>query len=85
MKLQDKVAIVNGACGGIGLEIASKLAAGGASLVINDLDATVAEKTVASIEAAGTVQLLCIPETNYASDQTPPCSNGLSSQEGQQQ
>ena len=85
MKLQDKVAIVNGACGGVGLEIAGKLAAGGASLVINDLDATVAEKTVASIEAAGTVHLCCIPETNYACDQTRPCSNALSSQEGQRQ
>ena len=53
MKLQEKVAIVSGSGRGIGREIALKLAAEGAAVVVNDLDAAPAEETVAAIEAAG--------------------------------
>ncbi|MEQ8269955.1 SDR family oxidoreductase [Algiphilus sp.] len=60
MKLQDKVAIVSGSGRGIGREIALKLAAEGASVVVNDLDAAPAEETVAAIEAAGGKAVACI-------------------------
>jgi 3-oxoacyl-[acyl-carrier protein] reductase len=51
--LDRKVAIVTGSGRGIGREIALKLAAEGASVVVNDLDAEPAKETVAAIEAAG--------------------------------
>ncbi|MDF1822180.1 MAG: SDR family oxidoreductase [Alcanivoracaceae bacterium] len=60
MKLQDKVAIVSGSGRGIGREIALKLAAEGASVVVNDLDAAPAEETVAAIETAGGKAVACI-------------------------
>ena len=53
MKLQGKVAIVSGSGRGIGREIALKLAAEGASVVVNDLDAAPAEETVTAIASAG--------------------------------
>ena len=48
-KLEGKVAIVSGSGRGIGRAVALKLAAEGASVVINDLDAAPAEQTVADI------------------------------------
>lgn len=52
-KLDGKVAIVTGSGRGIGREIALKLAADGASVVVNDLDDAPAKETVVAIEAAG--------------------------------
>lgn len=52
-KLEGKVAIVSGSGRGIGREIALKLAAEGAALVINDLDETVAESVMQEIIVAG--------------------------------
>ncbi|MFC9664666.1 SDR family NAD(P)-dependent oxidoreductase [Nocardia sp. NPDC127606] len=57
--LDGKVAIVSGSGRGIGREIALKLAAEGASVVVNDLDAGPAEETVAAIEAAGGKAVEC--------------------------
>ena len=51
--LHNKVAIVTGSGRGIGREIALKLAAEGAAVVVNDLDAEPAKETVAAIEASG--------------------------------
>ena len=51
--LDGKVAIVTGAGRGIGRGHATHLAAAGAAVVVNDLDADEARKTVADIEAAG--------------------------------
>jgi 3-oxoacyl-[acyl-carrier protein] reductase len=51
--LDGKVGIVSGSGRGIGREIALKLAAEGASVVVNDLDAEPAKETAAAIEAAG--------------------------------
>ncbi|MCI5063703.1 MAG: SDR family oxidoreductase [Algiphilus sp.] len=66
MKLQDKVAIVSGSGRGIGREIALKLAADGASVVVNDLDAAPAEETVAAIEAAGGKAVACVGSVTEA-------------------
>jgi 3-oxoacyl-[acyl-carrier protein] reductase len=57
--LDGKVAIVTGSGRGIGREIAVKLAAEGASVVVNDLDAEPAKEVVAAIEAAGGTAVEC--------------------------
>ncbi|WP_067692133.1 SDR family NAD(P)-dependent oxidoreductase [Nocardia jejuensis] len=57
--LDNKVAIVSGSGRGIGREIALKLAAEGARVVVNDLDAEPAKETVAAIEAAGGAAVAC--------------------------
>lgn len=58
-KLDGKVALVTGSGRGIGREIALKLAAEGARVVINDLDAGPAEETLAAIRAAGGQAVSC--------------------------
>lgn len=59
-KLSGKVALVSGSGRGIGREIALKLAAEGARVVINDLDAAPAQATVADIVARGGQAVACI-------------------------
>jgi 3-oxoacyl-[acyl-carrier protein] reductase len=58
--LDKKVAIVSGSGRGIGREIALKLASEGARVVVNDLDAEPAKKTVADIEALGGQATACV-------------------------
>jgi 3-oxoacyl-[acyl-carrier protein] reductase len=65
-KLEGKVAIVSGSGRGIGREIALKLAAEGARVVINDLDAEPANQTVADITAAGGQAVACIGSVTEA-------------------
>ena len=64
--LQGKVALVSGSGRGIGREIALKLAAEGARVVINDLDAEPAQQTVAEIVAAGGVATACVGSVTEA-------------------
>lgn len=58
-KLDGKVAIISGSGRGIGREIAHKLAAEGAAIVINDLDEAVAAAATAEINSAGGRAVMC--------------------------
>lgn len=53
MRLQDKSIIVTGSGGGIGEGIAKRLAAEGAKVIVNDINAALGEKVVAEIVQAG--------------------------------
>ena len=53
MRVQDKSIIVTGSGGGIGEGIARRLAAEGAKVIVNDINAALGEKVVADIVAAG--------------------------------
>jgi 3-oxoacyl-[acyl-carrier protein] reductase len=68
-KLDGKVAIVTGSGRGIGAEIAVKLAADGAAVVVNDLDEQPAKETVAAIETSGGKAVACpgnVSEAGFA-------------------
>lgn len=67
MKVLDgKVALVSGSGRGIGKAIALKLSSAGASLVVNDLDADVAQQTVAEIESLGGRAVACAGDVTEA-------------------
>jgi 3-oxoacyl-[acyl-carrier protein] reductase len=53
MRVRDKSIIVTGAGGGIGEGIAHRLAAEGAAVVVNDINAALGEQVTAAIQAAG--------------------------------
>ncbi len=59
-KLEGSVALITGAGRGIGREIALKLAADGARIVVNDLDPAHAEETVAAIRQLGSDAAACV-------------------------
>ncbi|HZI25691.1 MAG TPA: SDR family oxidoreductase [Chryseolinea sp.] len=62
---QDQVAIVTGAGQGIGLEICKQLVAGGAKVVLNDIDDDLTAKAAASITND---QNICLPMVGDASN-----------------
>ena len=53
MRLKDKSIIVTGAGSGIGIGIATRFAAEGAHVIVNDINAKGGEETVAAIKKAG--------------------------------
>ncbi|TDD42186.1 SDR family NAD(P)-dependent oxidoreductase [Saccharopolyspora elongata] len=59
VRLEGKTAIITGAGRGIGRAIAHKLAAEGASVVVNDLDATPANEVVDEITLSGGKAVAC--------------------------
>ena len=59
-KLEGKVALVSGSGRGIGREIALKLAADGARIVVNDLDADPAMETVEALRKADSEAVACV-------------------------
>ena len=59
-KLDGKVALISGSGRGIGREIALKLAGEGARVVVNDLDAALAEETVAAVKSIGSCAVTCV-------------------------
>lgn len=69
MNLQGKVAIVTGSGRGLGLAYAQRLAAGGAAVVVNDVDSDLANEAVSSITSAGgraTVEVGAVGGTDVA-------------------
>ena len=62
-RLDDRVAIVTGGGRGIGQASSLRLAADGASVVVNDIDDAPANETVALIEAAGGKAIACVANT----------------------
>jgi NAD(P)-dependent dehydrogenase (short-subunit alcohol dehydrogenase family) len=63
MRLKGKVAVVTGACGGIGREIVSKFVAEGANVVAADLDREQAEQFAAGFD--GGVKGFAVDVTDY--------------------
>ena len=70
LNLHDKVAIVTGSTSGIGLGIARRLAASGASIVINGLgDAVAIENTRSAIQAEFGVRCIYSPANMLSGDE----------------
>jgi 3-oxoacyl-[acyl-carrier protein] reductase len=70
-RLAGKIALVTGGGRGIGLSVVQRLAAEGARLVVNDLDAEPAEEAVKAVNGAGGEAIAypgSVTEKNFAAD-----------------
>lgn len=68
MRLNNKVAIVTGAGSGFGEGIAKRFAQEGASVVVNDINATAAARVAAEIAAAGGKADACVADVTRDAD-----------------
>lgn len=68
MRLANRIAIVTGAGSGFGRGIATRFAAEGARVVVNDLDAAHGAETVAAITAAGGTAQFCQGDVSKDAD-----------------
>jgi 3-oxoacyl-[acyl-carrier protein] reductase len=68
MRVQDKSIIVTGSGGGIGEGIARRLAAEGANVIVNDINAAMGEKVVAQIKAAGGIASFFAADVTKSAD-----------------
>lgn len=68
MRVKDKVVIVTGSGGGIGEGIALRLAAEGARVIVNDLQAAAGERVVAAIRAAGGDAAFCAADVTRTAE-----------------
>ena len=68
MRLQHRIAIVTGAGSGFGRGIATRFAAEGARVVVNDVNEAHGAETVAAIRAAGGSAALCIADVSKDAD-----------------
>ena len=68
MRVANKSIIVTGSGGGIGEGIAKRLAAQGASVVVNDINVAAGEKVVAEIVAAGGRASFCAADVTKTDD-----------------
>ena len=68
MRLADKVAIVTGAGSGFGAGIATRFAREGAQVVVNDLDADAAQRSVAGIVREGGRAIACAGDVSKDAD-----------------
>lgn len=59
LRLQGRVALVNGGAGGIGRATVERLASEGACVVVADLDLNDAEKACADLDTAGVLAVVC--------------------------
>ena len=68
MRLEDKIAIVTGAASGFGAGIALRFASEGAKVVVNDVDADGARRTVGQIAGGGGRAIACAGDVSKDAD-----------------
>jgi NAD(P)-dependent dehydrogenase (short-subunit alcohol dehydrogenase family) len=80
MKFKDKIAVVTGAGQGIGFEICRQLAANGATVLLNDIDAGLANTAADKINSAGGQNCIAFPgdssDINFINQMVDKAVNG---------